>query len=452
MSRPGLINVNSLATFFLLVNVAVLLLVPRRWAPLPFLVGACCIPFYLGIELGPFHFTAIRILIAVGVVRVAMRHEWPAGRMNGVDRAMIAWAAWMLASSFFHEEPSVALIFRLGLVYDACGIYALIRGFCRSLDDVSRICQLTAVLLVPLAVEMLYEKQTVHNLFSALGGVRPTPDIRAGIVRANGPFGHAILVGTVGATCLPLMIGLWRMHRKRAIIGIMACLVIVFCSGSSGPILSMMAGILALFMWRYRERVRVVLWLVVLGYIALDLIMNDAAYFLVARIDLAGGSTGWYRARLIQSAIEHLPEWWLAGTDHTSHWMWVVMGWSSNHTDITSHYVQMGVWGGLPLLFLFIVVLAKGFSGVTQVRKQASDASPESLFMLWAVGSSLFAHAATFLSVSYFDQSFVFLYLVLGSIGSAWSGGAMTRTTISSPGTGEDEPINKSGGSLDLVD
>jgi hypothetical protein len=428
--------VNSLVTLFLLVNAAALLLVPRRWTPLPFLVGTCYIPFYLGIELGLFHFSPIRILIAIGVVRIAVRGEWPVGRMNRIDWAMLAWAAWMLVSSLFHEVPTSALIFRLGLVYDACGAYALIRGFCRSLDDVSRICQLTAILLVPLAVEMLYEKQTVHNLFSILGGVDATPEIRAGTVRANGPFGHAILVGTVGATCLPLMIGVWRMHRKRALVGIMACLTIIFCSGSSGPVMSMMAGIFALFMWHYRSRIRVVQWLAVLGYIALDLIMRDPAYFLIARIDLAGGSTGWYRARLIQSAIEHLPEWWLAGTDHTSHWMWVVMRWSSNHTDITSYYIQMGVWGGLPLLFLFIIVLANGFSGVKQARKQATDPSPESQFMLWAVGSSLFAHAATFFSVSYFDQSFVLLYLTLGSIGSAWSV-SMTRSTIPSRTSGE---------------
>jgi len=215
-------------------------------------------------------------------------------------------------------------------------------------------------------------------------------------------------------------------------IGIMACVTLVFCSASSGPIMSAMAGIFALLMYRYRHRARFLQCLAVLGYIALDLIMKDPAYFLVARIDLAGGSTSWYRARLIQSAIEHLPEWWLVGTDYTRDWMWVIVRWSPNHTDITSHYIQMGVWGGLPLLFLFIIVLAKGFSGVAKAQ-QATHLSPDSQFMLWAIGSSLFAHAATFFSVSYFDQSFVFLYLTLGSIGSAWSAAIRTEALTGSP-------------------
>src|SRR5262249_10890765 len=80
-------------------------------------------------------------------------------------------------------------------VYDACGIYVLIRSSCRSLDDISNICQLTAILLVPLAVAMMVEQVTARNMFSALGNVGG-PILREGRVRAAGPFGHPILAGT----------------------------------------------------------------------------------------------------------------------------------------------------------------------------------------------------------------------------------------------------------------
>ena len=73
-------------------------------------------------------------------------------------------------------------------------------------------------------------------------------------------------------------------------------------------------------------------------------------------------------------------------------------------------------------MLLFIAVLAKGFSFVGQTLRQRTDLTEESQFMLWALGASLFAHATTFISVSYFDQSFVFLYLTLAAIGSMWSG------------------------------
>lgn len=388
-------------------------------------------PFYQTIELGPFSFNAIRILVLTGLVRLTARREWPTSGMNGIDRAMIAWAVWLLASSVFHKEPSSTLIFRLGLVYDTCGVYILIRGFCRSLDEVSGVCQATAILLMPLAVEMFSEKLTVYNLFSALGGIGELPMIREGRVRAGGPFGHPVLAGTAGAACLPLMIGIWRLHRKTAAFGIIACLVIILSSASSGPILSAMSGIFALFMWHHHHRIRLVQRLAVAGYIALELYMKDPAYFIIARIDLAGGSTSWYRARLIQSAFEHLPEWWLVGTDYTRHWMpWNWVPWSPDHTDITSHYIQMGILGGLPLLLLFIAVLIKGFSGITQALQQATDCMPDSRFMLWALGSSLFVHAVTFFSVSYFDQSFLFLYSTLATISSAAGGGVKARPTI----------------------
>ncbi len=412
---------NSLAIMFLLVDAAALLLVSRRWATLPLLVGACYIPAYLSIDLGPLHFTAIRILVAVGIVRMMIRQEWPVGGINGIDRAVIAWAIWLLVSGFFHKDPMSTFIFRIGLVYDACGIYALIRSFCKNLKDIYGVCQLTAIILAPLAMEMLIEKLTVHNLFSILGGGE-TPIIREGKVRANGPFGHPILAGTAGAVCLPMMIGLWELHRKTAIVGTIACFLIIFSSASSGPILSALAGIFALFMWRYRHLIPLLQRWAIPGYIALDIYMKDPAYFIIARIDLAGGSTSWYRCRLIQSAIEHLSEWWLTGTDYTRHWMWVVVSWSPDHTDITSHYIQMGVLGGLPLLLLFIYTLFKGFNGVTIALQDECSSSPNSRFMIWALGASLFAHTATFVSVSYFDQSFVFLYLTLAVISSASAG------------------------------
>ena len=335
---------------------------------------------------------------------------------------MLAWALWALMSSVFHKDPSAALIFRLGLVYDACGIYILLRIFCQSLDDVVKLCRLAAILLLPVAAEMIYEKLTVYNLFSALGGGSVASAIRDGHIRARGPFAHAILAGTIGAVCLPLMIALWQQYRKTAVTGLIACVTIIFTSTSSGPILSAIAAIGALFMWPYRHQMRIVRWIAVFGYIWLALVMKDPAYYIIARIDLTGSSTGWHRARLIQSSIEHLSEWWLAGTDYTRHWMPTGVSWSPDHTDITNHYLEMGVIGGLPLMALFIAILVRGFSLVGQMLQQRADLTRESRFIVWALGGSLFAHAVTFISVSYFDQSFVFIYLTLAAISSAKSG------------------------------
>jgi hypothetical protein len=104
-------------------------------------------------------------------------------------------------------------------------------------DDVVGLCRVTAILLLPVALEMIYEKLTVNNLFSILGEGSISSAIRDGRIRARGPFAHAILGGTIGAVCLPLMIGLWQQHKKTALVGIVACLF-CFYLASSSPIMS----------------------------------------------------------------------------------------------------------------------------------------------------------------------------------------------------------------------
>jgi hypothetical protein len=279
------------------------------------------------------------------------------------------------------------------------------------------ILRLAAVVLVPVAVEMIYEKMTGTNLFFIFGGVAAKPAIREGHIRAQGPFAHAILAGTVGAIFLPLMIALWKRHRRYSLAGIAACITMIGMCSSSGPIMSAMAGVGALILWRFRLKMRWVKLLAVLTYLGLEIVMKDPAYYILARIDITGGSTGWHRARLIRSAIAHLDEWWLGGTDYTRHWMPTGVSWSPNHTDLTNHYIKLGVIGGLPLMLLFIATLWVAFSYVGQAIRD-DRLQVGSRYMIWAFGASLFSIAATGISVSFFDQSSFLVYLVLSALGA----------------------------------
>ena len=412
---------NSVATVFLCLNSGLLLLLPRQWAPLPLLAGACYVTIGSSIEIGPFHFMMIRTMVAVGIIRVTLRGERLVGGVNGLDWAMILWAVWALISSLLHSDVSEALVNRLGLIYDACGIYFLLRIFCQSLDEALSLCRITAVLLIPMSIMILAEKITGKNLFSLFGGISEVSEIRDGRIRAQGPFAHSILAGTVGGACVPLMIGLFQQYRKTAVLGTLACFAIVFASASSGPIMTLFAGIGGVMMWHFRGRMRIFQSLAILSYAALDLIMNAPAYYIIARIDLTGSSTSWHRAALIEAAFAHLSEWWFAGTDYTRHWLSYGVSWSSAHADITNYYLKMGVWGGLPLMVLFISQLAIGFAYVGRTVKQVSVFYPQYGFIIWTIGVSLFAHSTAFISVSYFDQSFVFIYLTLALIASIWS-------------------------------
>ncbi|NCF84214.1 MAG: hypothetical protein GWQ08_01600 [Verrucomicrobiaceae bacterium] len=268
---------------------------------------------------------------------------------------------------------------------------------------------------------MINAQMTGKNLFSVFGGVPEAVVVRSDRLRAQGPFLHAILAGTVGAVCIPLMLGIWRIYPRTAKVGIVAGLIMVGACSSSGPVMTVLASVFGLILWRWRHLTSQLRIAAVIGYIFLNLVMEDSAYYLIARIDLTGGSTGWHRAYLIEQAIAHLGEWWLAGTDFTRHWMPTGVSWSTDHSDITNQYIAYGVTGGLPLMCLFIAAIFVAFRYVGRILDQGGDGDDRGDWITWTLGVCLFSHAASCVSVAYFDQSFLFLYLSLALIGSLYA-------------------------------
>jgi hypothetical protein len=266
---------------------------------------------------------------------------------------------------------------------------------------------------------MVLEKLTGKNSFAMLGGAPGDTELRNGHFRARGPFIHQIFAGTVGAVCLPLAFYMWRQKRGLALAGMAATCAIVYASGSSGPIMTVLAACFAIALWMIQNHLRLIRWLAVLMVIILAMIMNDPVYYILARINITGGSTGWHRAALIDGAIKHFGNWWLVGTDYTRDWMPTGIEANANNTDITNHFLLMGVWGGMPLMLLFIWVLTVAFRLVGRELKMQAQAPVERRFLIWILGSILFADVVTFMSISYFDQqTSIFLYLLLATIGS----------------------------------
>jgi hypothetical protein len=371
-----------------------------------------------GVELGPFNLPIVRILIAVGILRVVFRGECRVRSISALDYSILGWGAWAILSSVFHADPIATLINRLGIVYNAWGFYFLFRASCRSAADVRRTVKVLAVVLTPLAISMLAERASGVNPFHVFGGVSQYSEWRGSVVRAQGPFSHPILAGSVGAATIPLLLIIWRDSKVFATLGILACAIMVVASASSGPVLSAFFGALAIAMWPMRFHMRKFQVAAIGSYLALEIVMKAPAYYILARIDVTGSSTSWHRAELINAAIKHLGDWWLIGTNYTRHWISYGVGWSSAHTDVTNYYIQMGIYGGLLLIALFVLSLALAFRMVGHVVRRGilTSGDKSDAFAAWCCGCALFAHAATFISISYFDQSVSFLYLTLAMI------------------------------------
>jgi hypothetical protein len=413
---------NSAALVFLIVSAIAVMVLRRKWAPIPLLASCCYMTIGQGVELGPVSLPVYRIVLAVGLLRVIIRRETVAGGINTIDKLMLAWAGWMVFAGFFHEwMPGSGPVYALGFVYNILLVYFLTRVWCRDLFELMAVLRMVAWLLVPVAVAMMAEHTFERNVFGMFGGVSEGVYVRGGAIRAQGPFAHPILAGTVGAVCIPLMIGIWRRYRISAAVGLVACVAMVFASTSSGPLMSLVMGIGAILLWLHQSAVRVIRWAVIGVYMAAEILMTRPAYYLISKIDLTGSSTGWHRSRLIQAAFEHLSEWWAFGTDYTGHWMGITVDEAGKHSDITNYYLWIGIIGGLPAMLLLIAIIWRAFVWVGRSVRNAPATLQEQRFMIWCLGAGLFAHAVASLSVAYFDQSMTFLWLNIGAISSMYS-------------------------------
>lgn len=408
--NTNFINLGGLA--FTLFMGLLLIILPRRYALAPILALTCFMTMGQRILVAGLDFPMIRILILFGWFRLIVRGEIRSIRWNTVDKLMLWWVLAAIVTHTLLWGTSDAFINRLGFAYNVVGLYFLFRCLVQNLEEAKQAFRILSVLFVPLAAAMLVEKATGRNPFAIFGGVLEVTRIRDGLLRVQGPFGHPILAGVFGAAALPLFVGLWWQRgwdRFFGAIGILSATVITLTSGSSTAVMAYLAGVGGLAMWPLRHYMRAFRWGLVFLILLLHLVMKAPVWFLIGRVSVVSGSTGYHRAYLVDRAIAHLGEWWFLGTKSTAHWGHVLH-------DLTNQYIRVGVDGGLVTLLLFIAIIALGFSSVGRALRAVGYKRGPSQFLLWSLGATLFAHVVSFVGISYWDQNIVNWYLLLAMI------------------------------------
>jgi hypothetical protein len=409
-----------LGFLILLICAAFLLALPRRFAGVPLLCGYLYMTVGQSLNVGGLSLYAIRVLILVGVVRILVRGEKLSSPLLPLDRAMMAWGVTAILTSFFHQEPVQMFINRGGLVLNQAGIYFLFRCFIQTREDGLAACRWCITCLAPLALLLALERFTLRNPFAILGGVPEFAVQREGRFRAQGPFGNSIDAGLAGAMIIPFAAMMWRRSKTLGWLGVASALGMIFFSASSTPVSALGVICLGLWLWRLRQHLRQMIWAAVIGVTVLAVVMKAPIYFLIARVDFAGGSTGWHRAALIEAAITHFNEWWIVGSDFTRHWMPYGLEGNPYHADITNHYIMNGVIGGVPLLVCLLFTIRYAFRGVVNIYRQAEGRDESQVFLAWALGVTLTAHCTSFIAVNYFDQLLGLWYLHLAIIACFW--------------------------------
>jgi hypothetical protein len=445
--NPNASNVNPLALLFLVMMSLVILGSNRRNALKALLVSAALIPLGQQIVVFGLHFYFLRILILAGLGRLLMCRDSAGFRLLAQDKLFICWVLAGLTCGILRGPSGETF----GTAYNALGVYFLTRILTPDTEDLLSQLRVLACVGVVIAGCMAWEFATHRNLFCVLGGVREFSDVRNGHIRCQGPFGHAILGGTFGATLFPLMIGLWFQgghSRWLAFLGAVAGVGIALTSASSGALLTMIAAITGLALWPMRERMQVLRRGAFVTVIGLMLVMNAPVWYLISRVsDLVGGG-GWHRSYLIEQFIRHFNEWWLVGTSYTAHWApgGEVLLVDPNNMDITNHFVTQAIQGGILGLGLFLAIITFCFRAIGRcVRGVVGLALDRRL--AWGFGVALASHCVAFVSISYFDQINVFWFWLLAAIPTV----SASSSEISSSGVRTEPAPNLNGRPADPV-
>ncbi|MCA9295102.1 MAG: hypothetical protein KC983_01270 [Phycisphaerales bacterium] len=392
----------------------VMLAVPRHFAIIPIILGACFIAPAQRIVVLTLDLDFIRILILFGWLRLCIRGELFAMRLNTLDLIVTAWCIvgsliWMTRCASLS-----AAIYQFGQAFDVLAGYFLCRHLVRDWHDVVTIARAAAIISVPVAIAFLIENQTGRNVFHVFGGVPESTSIRAGRHRCQGAFAHPILAGCFWAILAPLIGSLWFQpgrFRYLAPIGVICAVAITLLTASSTPIGVLCVVTASWLLFPARSLTLLMRWGVVFAVILIQVMMMKPIWHLIARIGFVDGSTSWYRYKLIDEFIHRFDEWWLAGTDaYTTWWDWGL-------EDVTNQYVLEGLSGGLVTLLMFIIVLAVAFRLIGLVRRRTDEHRPRSI-IAWSVGVMLLGHCCAFMGVSYFGQMGILLSLTLAMIGS----------------------------------
>ena len=398
----------------MLVAIALIFVVPRKYAVVPVLFSIFLIPEGQQVVIGGVHWLAGRIIFLCALLSVRVTRKAPlAGGFDSIDQAFLSCVLIQAVAVVLQFNlQSQAWINQFGFLIDFLAGYFVLRALIQDEDDIYRALKCMAALTVILGICMYREQLTVQNIFGVLGGTRLIPEIREGKIRSQGVFQHSLTAGTFAAVLLPLFVLLWRNGKAKAwaALGFLGSTLMTICSNGSTPLLGYAGGLLGIALWPVRRKMRTVRWGLVFSLVALHLVMKAPVWFLIARVDLTGSSSGYHRAMLVDQFIRHFWDWWLMGSQNKGSWGWDLW-------DTQNQYVTVGETGGLGAFVFFIAMISRCCARIGNARKLVEGEPREWFF--WLLGAAMFANLVAFFGVNYFDQSKVGWFMLLAMISAA---------------------------------
>ncbi len=414
---------SPIALAIVLIAGVLICVLPRKKAVVPFLFAGMLIPINQVWVVAGLHFPMFRVLALFGFARMARakisgKDKIFSGGMNKIDWAVIILTVFTAVDGALLWQSSAEITFQMGNAFTVFGLYFLVRYLLQTEEDVKGALRAMSLVLIILAPTIIYEHNTGNNVYyGLLGGLHAAKlehsAVRDGFLRAQGPFGHAILAGTFAGFMMPLFVGWWskdkgKLDRTWAVLGLIAASIIPFMVGSSTALFALLAGVGALCLWPMRRHLRLARWGIVGTLIAGQLYMTAPVWHIISDVSLSDGSSSYHRYMLVDQCIRHFWVWALVGTKDYASWGWDMW-------DLCNQYVATADPSGLVPLIALITILVVGFKYIGKARKHY-EGDRQNEFFVWAIGCSFFANVIAFFGVSYWDQTIIGWYLVLAIV------------------------------------
>jgi hypothetical protein len=382
-------------------------------------------PDYLRVSLGSVDISACRIVVTILLLRcladptTMRRFQW-----KPLDSLVLLSMTIFSITLMFTTDIMEVLENRAGFVMDTFFVYLAARIVIVDRASFVTVAKAVSIMTVFLTVHAVIETFTGKSLYTGLGQYCPWAatkgmeyQTRFGLNRAMGPPGETILFGLSFASLVPII---WMLrHEPRpwgrwaypltfiAICGVAATV-------SSGPYLALIVVIGCLSLEYAKSLVKPLIALFIFSCMAVEVISNRHFYHVLADFTMDPDS-GWYRARLIDVAIEQLPHYWVCG------YGFVDPGWGPlinelPRTDAVNDYVVHAMTYGIFGLLAYVAVLVRAIYDV--VRCYVASTSPWMKSCCWALASSLLGLLFAIWSVSMFGQMTSQLYLIIGLHGA----------------------------------
>lgn len=376
-------------------------------------VAMCFLPADISLDIGPFHFYAVRIIGLCALLKIYSSAKRINLSFNAIDKLFIAYnilgaLIYVIAS----ENTSGAFIYVSGTLVDSIVVYVVLRYTIQSEENVLTITKTFGYCVLVLLPFAAFEYFNADNLFSFLG--RSRIEIRDGEIRVACTFSHSILFGSFAASLVPILWGDYKYTKSSTqLLSIACCLFFIYVASSSGPLVTLAVAIAVLIFFQWKKHSSFVAWSLFLAAIAGHLVRESPIWHLFyVRLTLKASSTGYHRYLLTNAAVKEFWNWWLLGygdigPDWHKYWPWT----HASGTDVTNYYLLLGVRGGFFTMLLFMILCFKIIKVLGSYAIFHSD--PKDQWLWWGFSVMMISHCVTFLSVAYFGQITMLLYLTI---------------------------------------